>query len=266
MALVSGGILLCLSLLPVLLLMPVHYRGLARRVQGRAPAPVFPRTGLRHAWWGLALMLALPFLVAGFVTPGSLALLFTGEQLPEPDALFRLTLWSTIACLVLLVPAVHWLGRGAFRGEGTWLRQAGWLLVGLVAVYAVAFLQGAWLTWSVEDSRTVQTETVGRLLEGGKSMYGPVLTLVLMAILVPVYEEIVFRGLLLGGMARHISFGWANTIQAVLFALIHNDLPRFLFYFAMGVVTGLLVRKTRSIMPAIALHAINNAVFFLLMA
>ena len=266
MALVSVGVLLCLALLPILLLMPVHYRGLARRVQGRTPVPVFPRTGLRHAWWGLALMLALPFLIAGLVVPGSLAILFTGEQVPEPDALFRLTLWSTIACLVLLVPAVHWLGRAAFRGEGTWLRQAGWLLVGLAAVYAVAFLQGAWLTWQMEDSRTVQTEAVGRLLEGGKSVYGPVLTLILMAILVPIYEEIVFRGLLLGGMARHISFGWANTIQAVLFALIHNDLPRFLFYFAMGVVTGLLVRKTRSILPAIVLHAINNAVFFLLMA
>ena len=266
MALVSGGVLLGLALLPILLLMPVHYRGLARRVTGRMPVPVFPRTGLRHAWWGLTLMLALPFLVAGVVMPDSLALLFTGEQLPEPDALFRLTLWSTIVCLMLLVPVVRWLGRDAFRGEGPWLRQAGWLLLGLVAVYAVAFLQGTWLTWSMEDSRTVQTEAVARLLEGGTSLHGPVLTLVLMAILVPVYEEIVFRGLLLGGMARHISFGWANTIQAVLFALIHNDLPRFLFYFAMGVVTGMLVRKTRSILPAIALHAINNAVFFLVMA
>ncbi|MDR7067202.1 membrane protease YdiL (CAAX protease family) [Pseudoxanthomonas japonensis] len=265
MALVSSGILLCLALLPVLLLMPVHYRGLARRVQGRVPAPVFPRTGLLHAWWGLALMLALPFLVAGVVAPDSLAALFTGEQVPDADALFRLTLWSTIACLVLLVPAVRALGPGAFRGEGSWRGQAGWLLLGLVVVYAVAFLQGAWL-WGMEDSSTVQTETVGRLLEGGKSGYGPLLTLLLMAVLVPVFEELVFRGLLLGGLARHISFGWANTIQALLFALIHNDFPRFLFYFAMGLVTGLLVRRTRSVTPAIALHAINNAAFFLVMS
>lgn len=266
MALVSGAILLCLAVLPGLLLMPVHYRGLGRRVRGRVPVPMFPAVGLRHAWWGLALMTALPFLVAGFVVPESLAALFTGEPMSDAGSLFRFTLWSTIACLVLLLPAALSMGRGAFRGDLIWWRQVGWLMLALLVVYAVVLLQGALLRWGMEDSRTMQTETVARLVDGGKSVYGPWLTLLLMALLVPIFEEIVFRGLLLGGMARHISFGWANVLQASLFAVVHYDVPRFFFYFFMGLVTGLLVRKTRSLTPAIALHAINNALAFWLMS
>jgi uncharacterized protein len=264
MVLLAGGILLGLAVLPLVLLVPVHYRGLMRRVRGRVPAPMFPTVGLRHAWWGLALMLALPLLVTGVIEPRSLGVLFTGETLPAADPLFRLTLWSTIVCLLLLLPGVLGMGGAAFRGESTLLRQAGWLLAALVVLYAVAFLQGTWLRWRMEDSQTIQTEMVGLLLQGGKSAYGALLTFALIAVLVPIFEEVVFRGLLLGGMSRHISFGWANLIQALLFALIHNDLPRFFFYFTMGLLAGGLVRKTRSLTPAIALHAINNGAAFLL--
>jgi uncharacterized protein len=264
MALLAGGILLGLAALPVLLLAPVHYRGLARRVRGRVLKPMFPTVGLRHAWWGLALMLALPFLVTGLVEPRSLAVLFAGETLPAADPLFRLTLWSTVACLLLLSPSIWGMGRSAFQGESTLLRQAGWLLVALAVLYAVAFLQGAWIQWRMEDSRTMQTEMVDLLVQGGRSAYGPLLAFALMAVLVPIFEEVVFRGLLLAGMARHISFGWANLIQALLFAVVHNDFPRFFFYFTMGLLAGGLVRKTRSLTPAIALHAINNGAFFLI--
>jgi len=263
MAMMSGGILLCLALLPMMLLVPVHYRGLARRVQGRAPVPLYPRIGLRHAWWAMALLLALPFLIAGVVEPRSLARLFTGDPLPEANAFFRINLWSTVASLLLLMPLAWRMGREAVTGQiGVW-RQVGWLLVALVLLYTVAYLQGAWLQWRAEDSRTLQTEAVKRLLDGGASTYGPVLTFLLIAVLAPIVEEVVFRGMLLGGMARHISFGWANLLQALLFAIIHNDTPRFFFYFAMGLLAGFLVRRTRSLIPAIALHVINNGFFFL---
>jgi len=76
----------------------------------------------------------------------------------------------------------------------------------------------------------------------------------------PVFEELAFRGLLLGGLSRHISFGWANTIQALIFAAIHNDSPRFLYYFAMGCFGGWLVKRTGSLGATIALHVLNNAV------
>jgi uncharacterized protein len=71
-------------------------------------------------------------------------------------------------------------------------------------------------------------------------------------------EELIFRGLLLGGLSRHISVGWANTLQALLFATIHVDAPRFLFYFALGLAAGWLVRRHHTLWPAVLLHALNN--------
>ena len=74
---------------------------------------------------------------------------------------------------------------------------------------------------------------IDSLVGGGLQTYGLAATLLLVAGLVPVFEETVFRGFLLGGLTRHISFGWANLAQATLFAAIHDDLPRFPFYFAL---------------------------------
>jgi membrane protease YdiL (CAAX protease family) len=65
--------------------------------------------------------------------------------------------------------------------------------------------------------------------------------------------------MLLGGMSRHISFGWANALQSLLFASIHGDPPRFLVYAALGWLAGWLTRRYGTLLPAIALHALNNA-------
>jgi membrane protease YdiL (CAAX protease family) len=62
-----------------------------------------------------------------------------------------------------------------------------------------------------------------------------------------------------GRLARHLSFGWANLIPALLFAAVHRDTPRFLFYFGMGLVLGWLVKRTRGLAAPVLLHALNNA-------
>ena len=44
------------------------------------------------------------------------------------------------------------------------------------------------------------------------------------------------------------------------FAVVHDDWPRFPYYLTMGLVAGWLVRRYRSVGPAIALHMLNNAI------
>lgn len=256
-AIAAVALLLVLALMPGLILVPVHYRGLIRQVRGRPATPLFDSIGLRRAWLGAALMMCVPLVVAALLEPRSLATLLGGETLPEPDALFRITLWGTVAGLLCLVPIAYSMGmrqlvgdRAAFRAS--WrvlLAWAGLLVVGVL----VGILNGQ------ADTTTTQTKMVDALASGGRETYGLALTFLLMALLVPIFEELIFRGLILGGMTRYISFGWANTLQAALFAAIHDDLPRFPFYFTLGLLTGWLVKKTRALGPAIALHAANNA-------
>ena len=76
-------------------------------------------------------------------------------------------------------------------------------------------------------------------------------------------EELVFRGAILGWSTRVIGSGPAIALQAVLFGLAHVGpdflnplvaLPVLLAVIAGGVVAGLIVRRTGSLLLPIAIH------------
>ena len=261
-ALVCAAVVLVLVLVPGLLLVPVHYRGLVRRVRGRAAMPLLDGVGLRHAWIGGALMLCVPLLTAAVIEPGSLEALLGGETLPPADALFRITLWGTVLGLLCLVPVMRGMDLRQLVGDRTAIRESWRVLLAWACLVGVGALVGLMNSQSGGSTETMQTKVVDALATSGRDTYGPLVALLVVALLVPIFEELVFRGLILGGLTRHISFGWANTLQAVLFAAIHDDMPRFPFYLALGLLAGWLVKKTRALGPAIALHVANNALAF----
>ena len=256
-------ILAAMSLFVGLLFVPVHYRGLARRIQGRAPTPLFADIGLPRAWLALVIFLCAPLLAAIVAEPHAVSSLLGGENAMQPGTLFRAIAWGTALGIVCLVPLVRGIGMDRLIGDraalrGSWRILVAWaLLIGVGAAVAL-------LNRHAGDTQTVQTRMIDSLVGGGLGSYGLGATLLVVAVLVPIFEETGFRGLLLGGLTRHISFGWANTAQAALFAAVHNDLPRFPFYFAMGLLAGWLVKRTRALGPAMGLHMLNNALAVLI--
>ncbi|MGY3264407.1 CPBP family glutamic-type intramembrane protease [Lysobacter sp. HA35] len=252
-----------IALLPGLVLVPAHYRGLMRRLNGRAGIAVFP-SGLRRAWIAAALFLIVPLLAALVVAPkGFLDLSAVGPDAER--AMFRTVFVGMLASLLCLLPLARGIPRVQLFGDRAAWRAARWRVP---AAWALAFGTGAaigvWHAAMGGGAPTAQTRAVEALAAGGMQAYGLPLTLLVMAVLAPIVEEFVFRGMLLGGLSRHISFGWANTVQAAAFALGHGDPPRFLFYFVLGLASGWLVKRTGSIGPSIALHALNNALAALL--
>lgn len=253
--------ILATSLLPGLLLVPVHYRGLIRRVRNRAPMPLFERIGLRHAWMAGGFLLVIPLLVLLVMRPDAIGAVFTGGD-ESASTQFSVVVIGTLMTLLALLP---WQGRLRMLPlagrDALSLRAAGAVFVCWLVVYAVGVLSGLVHHALIGgDSSTLQTRTVEVLIKTSSSQYGIAMTLLFIAGLVPIVEECIFRGMLLGGMSRHISFGWANALQALLFASIHGDPPRFLVYLALGWLAGWLARRYRSLLPAIALHALNNGV------
>jgi len=259
-----GAVLLGLALLPGLLLAPAHYRGLARRVAGRVQVPAFP-SSLPRAWGAATLFLLVPLLVALVVSPKG----FVSVAGDDPDAarvMFRTMLCSMLVLLACLAPFAWKVPRMTLLGDGVAWRAARWRVpAAWAATFATGVLISVWHMKTGGGDATEQTRAVQALAAGGMQSYGLAATLLLVAGLAPVVEELVFRGLLLGGVLRHISFGWSNVFQATAFAVGHADPPRFLFYFVMGLSAGWLVRRTGSLGPAIALHALNNALACLLL-
>lgn len=94
--------------------------------------------------------------------------------------------------------------------------------------------------------------------------YGFGFSVLVAAILVPFYEEIIFRGIILSSTEKKLGFTLANVIQAVLFGIVHFNLGLFIFYFSFGLITGYAVKRTNGLLTGILFHAVNN--FFALLS
>lgn len=80
----------------------------------------------------------------------------------------------------------------------------------------------------------------------------------LTAVIVPIYEEIVFRGVILGSVEKYIGFKGANVFQAILFGLVHEDLALFPFFFVFALITGYWVKRSGGLLTGIFFHGIHN--------
>jgi membrane protease YdiL (CAAX protease family) len=89
-------------------------------------------------------------------------------------------------------------------------------------------------------------------------------TLVAFTIFPAVAEELVFRGVLTRSLAPRFSRGVGIVISAAVFSLYHLFPPQMVSTFLLGLVLGLLTVRARSIVPAIIVHLLNNAIAIVL--
>jgi sodium transport system permease protein len=72
-------------------------------------------------------------------------------------------------------------------------------------------------------------------------------------------EEMLFRGFALNPLKRHWGSKSALIVSALMFAMVHLDVVRLVPTFMLGLAFGYIALATGSIIPAIALHIMNNA-------
>lgn len=83
------------------------------------------------------------------------------------------------------------------------------------------------------------------------------------AVIAPVVEELIFRGLILQGFRRNYNGFVAVFMSALLFALFHLNPWQFPATFILGLVLGWILLRTNSIFLAILGHSINNLLVLL---
>jgi uncharacterized protein len=88
--------------------------------------------------------------------------------------------------------------------------------------------------------------------------YGKLTGFILICIFVPLYEEIIFRGIILDSCQKYINFNAANFIQAALFGLVHLNLFLFPVFFVFGIITGIMRKHSNGLLPGIVFHSANN--------
>lgn len=89
--------------------------------------------------------------------------------------------------------------------------------------------------------------------------------LVLLVIIAPITEELIFRGMILHKANKEMTFWAANLFQAVMFGIYHLNIIQGIYAALLGILLGLVYRKFRTIFAPIFLHMIVNASSYLIM-
>lgn len=83
-------------------------------------------------------------------------------------------------------------------------------------------------------------------------------------LLIPVVEELVFRGVIFRVLRRWIPFLWAMILSAVSFGVYHGNLVQFVYAGLCGILLAYLYEKYHSIHAPILSHVAMNTVAIIL--
>ena len=105
---------------------------------------------------------------------------------------------------------------------------------------------------------------LGKIMQP-ESTSGLIFLFLAVVVMAPIGEEIVFRGFL----QKFLEEKWNDVTRAVLitslfFAIIHFNPYWTIQIYLLGVILGFLSWKTKSIIPSVILHGINNGMAFTL--
>jgi uncharacterized protein len=81
---------------------------------------------------------------------------------------------------------------------------------------------------------------------------------VLVCLIAPMVEEMLFRGIILRSFLRQYPPGTAIVHSAAVFGLAHLNAYQFVVAFGIGLIVGKLYERTRSLLPGILVHACYN--------
>lgn len=77
-------------------------------------------------------------------------------------------------------------------------------------------------------------------------------------IIAPIFEEVLYRGVLLNGLLKKYNYKKAIIYSALIFGIAHMNLPQGVNAFFLGVIIGLAYYYTRSIYLCMTMHFVNN--------
>ncbi|WP_169358157.1 type II CAAX endopeptidase family protein [Psychrobacillus sp. BL-248-WT-3] len=163
---------------------------------------------------------------------------------------FGTFIWFTIFILLsisfssvrnLIVPLINFK---PFKSSWTYL----YMLVGIMIPYLILKLS---VHYEILMDRSLIVNYKNGWLEGPNQ-----LSLIDAVILAPIWEELLFRGVLLFALLKVVKPVWAVVLTSILFSLFH---PAYLFLSLIaGILLACITIKTKSVIPSTAIHSTWN--------
>lgn len=233
---------------------------------GQSP---LPRPGGRPIL-GRDVALTLAVLLAGYIMATIVVGLLFGIRPTTDASAYRIRLMGSMAAsffalfgavyvVMIRIKGYSWEDLG-FRplAAPQWRRTA--VLMGLLCVPVV-----------IAIASTIQRETgagpqelTRALANSGFSGVTTLTFFLYVALLLPIAEELIFRGVLFGWLRQSQSFPIANGLCAAAFAIVHIQLVAIVVTFLVGLALGWLRERSGSILAPILMHQVyNGAMLFL---
>ena len=139
----------------------------------------------------------------------------------------------------------------------------GWVAVGFPVLYGIFFIGAVVWTvffrdvWAAGDSGLQETV---KLLRDSNDVMLKATILGTAIIVAPLVEEFVFRGFLYAVLKRYSDRFFAAVISALVFSLVHGNIPGLVPLFALGLGLALAYELSGCLWVPIGLHAVFNAI------
>lgn len=203
----------------------------------------------------MAVMMALQLAQTGMIDVVSVA-----QKIIEQNSL-----WTAVSC-GLLIPITYW-----FYRKDEWKRKDhgrrnrimvadkfGWKQILLVIVFFILYsvLVNQLIIWSgLHLLFPYYSEEVATSLFNTSILLAVYLAVALLA---PISEELIYRGLIYRRLRDYIGKKWALVMSALIFGLIHGNMVQFVFAFLIGLALAAVYERYKTIWAPIVAHMAVN--------
>ena len=171
---------------------------------------------------------------------------------------FALTPFTILVIAVLIFRWTGWSVRAELRSQVCPARYFVIAILLQCGLLCLSQLNIEFLTW-LEKFGYEDTPILLPSMDGA----GFIGVLFTVAVLPAIFEELLFRGLLLKGMKSFGSVG-AVLINGALFALYHQNPAQTMYQFCCGAAFAFVALRAGSILPTVLSHFLNNALIIIL--
>lgn len=138
-------------------------------------------------------------------------------------------------------------------------KKVWWIFPAVLFGYIAILIIVTMILYAISPNAAQQEQEVGQLIQtiGGWQL---ILTILGVAVITPIAEELFFRGMILWTYSEKLNLVFSIGLTSIIFALAHMQLNVGIDTFIFGIGLGILRWQTESVYPSITLHMLKNSI------
>lgn len=202
-----------------------------------------------------ALFIMLMVLAYGFLVQVSIQFIFYIAKIVKPNIVYLenyIDIVSNVLGYLIFIKKYNKENNHKLLLNNT-LKLKGYMFI-LLVLFGYRFFYDNSL--GILVSKVIKDEWVSKIFE--EMLHTPIAAFISIALVAPIFEEIIFRGIILDGLLKKYKAINAIVISALMFGVFHFNITQCINAFFIGIIVGTIYFKTNSLIPCMFVHFANN--------